>query len=56
MPSFQCYKCGYGSLVRSNFKFTQEPKPRPYCRAVKCVNSFIERFPKKEEVSDVDNA
>lgn len=47
MPSFVCYLCGQGSLVRSNFKFTQERTPRPYCRAsLACSSRTVKR---KEE-------
>lgn len=31
MTRFVCVKCGHGSMVRSNFKFT--PNGNPYCKA-----------------------
>ena len=34
MPSFNCSYCGYGSLVRSNFKLT--PGKKPLCRRPAC--------------------
>lgn len=34
--SYQCYKCGYGSLVKSNFKCNVDHKFK--CRAINACN------------------
>ena len=50
MRTFVCFKCGNGSLVRSNFKLTSDRKP--YCRS---EENCREREAKKPSKSYVCN-
>lgn len=52
MKGYTCFKCGYGSLVRSNFKGTSDGKF--YCRGLERCRKRSETEPNTYTILRVD--